>query len=61
MAGESIWKTILLFSDFKKAFDAVPHGLLWQVLERIGIRGPVLDCFKHLYAHEELKRLLRNL
>ncbi len=23
------------FVDFKKAFDAAPHGLLWQVLEHI--------------------------
>ncbi len=24
------------FVDFKKAFDTVPRGLLWQVLERVG-------------------------
>ena len=32
--------------DFKKAFDMVPRGLLWQVLElkTVGIHGPILDC-----------------
>ena len=40
------------FVDFKKAFDTVPRGLLWQVLETIGIRGPILDCIKSLYSHD---------
>ena len=40
------------FVDFKKAFDTVPRGLLWQVLENVGIRGPILDCIKSLYAHD---------
>ena len=48
---ESIWKAVF---DFKKAFDTVPRGLLWQVLERVGIRGPILDCIKSLYAHVRL-------
>ena len=40
------------FVDFKKAFDTVPRGLLWQVLETVGIRGPILDCIKSLYSHD---------
>ena len=40
------------FVDFKKAFDTVPRGLLWQVLENVGIRGPILDCIKSLYSHD---------
>ena len=40
------------FVDFKKAFDMVPRGLLWQVLETVGIRGPILDCIKSLYSHD---------
>ena len=40
------------FVDFKKAFYTVPRAVLWQVLERIGIHGPVLDCIKSLYAHD---------
>ena len=39
------------FVDFKKAFDTVPSGLLWPVLETIGIRGPILDCIKSLYRY----------
>ena len=38
--------------DFKMAFDTVPCGLLWQVLETVGIRGPILDCIKSLYSHD---------
>ena len=40
------------FVDFKKAFDTVPRGLLWQVLETVSIRGPILDCIKSLYSHD---------
>ena len=40
------------FVDFKKAFDTVPCGLLWQVLETIGTRAPILDCIKSLYSHD---------
>ena len=40
------------FVDFKKAFDTVPRGLLWQVLEAVGICRPILDCIKSLYSHD---------
>ena len=40
------------FVDFKNAFYTVPFGLLWQVLETVGIRGPILDCIKSLYSHD---------
>ena len=40
------------FVDFKKAFDTVPCGLLWQVLETVGICGPIFDCIKSLYSHD---------
>ncbi len=49
--GKASGKLYCCFVDFKKAFDTVPRGLLWQVLERVGIRGPILDCIKSLYAH----------
>ena len=45
-------KLYTCFVDFKKAFDTVPRGLLWQVLETVGIRGPILDCIKILYSHD---------
>ena len=31
-----------------QAFDTVPRGLLWQLLETAGICGPTLDCIKSL-------------
>lgn len=49
--GKASGKLYCCFVDFKKAFDTVPRGLLWQVLER-GICGPILDCIKSLYAHD---------
>jgi len=35
-----------IFLDVKKAFDCVPHKILFAKLERLGIRGNVLDWFK---------------
>ena len=40
------------FVGFKKAFDTVPCGLLWQVLQTVGIRRPIIDCIKSLYSHD---------
>ena len=45
-------KLYCCFVDFKKAFDTVPRGLLWQVLETVGICGPILDRIKSLYSHD---------
>ena len=50
--GKASGKLYCCFVDFKQAFDTVPRGLLWQVLERVGIRGPIRDCIKSLYAHD---------
>ena len=50
--GKVSRKLYCCFVDFKKAFDTMPRGLLWQVMERVGIRGPILDCIKSLYAHD---------
>ncbi len=38
--------------DFRKAFDTVPHAVLWQVLEEVGVHGRILDIIKSLYAHD---------
>jgi len=32
------------FVDFKKAFDTVPHEMLWQVLANFGVEGRFLQC-----------------
>ena len=38
------------FVDFTKAYDSVPRDLLWDKLERTGVRGKFLQGIKALYA-----------
>ena len=52
MTQKKAGKLFSCLVDFNKAFDTVPCAVLWQVLEHIGIHGPVLDCIKSLYAHD---------
>jgi len=40
------------FVDFKKAFDIVPHEVLWQVLVGFGVEGRFLQCLKAMYAKD---------
>ncbi|KAJ3013646.1 hypothetical protein NUW54_g1530 [Trametes sanguinea] len=42
--------TVGVFIDFKKAYDKVPHGLLWLTLEKAGVQGHMLDMIKAIYA-----------
>ncbi|KAK3521652.1 hypothetical protein QTP70_014704, partial [Hemibagrus guttatus] len=35
--------------DLEKAFDHVPHGILWEVLWEYGVRGPLLRAVRSLY------------
>jgi exonuclease III len=46
-------KLYTCFVDFKKAFDTVPRDLLWQVLERLGIRGRILECLRSMYRQDQ--------
>ena len=41
--------TYLLFVDFKKAYDMVPHECLFAKLEHYGVRGRTLRFIKELY------------
>ncbi|KAG1954369.1 platelet-derived growth factor C [Pimephales promelas] len=39
----------MCFVDLEKAFDCVPRGGLWRVLQEYGIRGPLLRAVRSLY------------
>jgi hypothetical protein len=38
------------FIDYKKAFDSVQHGLLWEKLWSAGVNGKVLNVIRDMYA-----------
>ncbi|KAK3558815.1 hypothetical protein QTP86_028745, partial [Hemibagrus guttatus] len=39
----------MCFVDLEKAFDRVPHDILWEVLWEYGVRGPLLRAVRSLY------------
>ncbi|KAK3511307.1 hypothetical protein QTP70_000398 [Hemibagrus guttatus] len=39
----------MCFVDLEKAFDRVPHGILWEVLWEYGVHGPLLRAVQSLY------------
>ena len=39
----------MCFVDLEKAFDHVPHGILWEVLREYGVGGPLLRAVRSLY------------
>ena len=41
------------FLDLKGAYDRVPRELLWPVLERLGVHGPLLAAIRSLYSNAE--------
>merc|ERR1712124_106590 len=45
----------ILYFDFSKAFDRVPHYRLISKLESIGIRGRVLSVIKDFLSNRTLK------
>lgn len=44
----------LLFLDLSKAFDKVPHDLLWEKLTRMGFHPRSISVLKSLYKHTHL-------
>jgi hypothetical protein len=40
------------FVDFKKAFDIVPHEVLWQVLSGLEVEGRFVQCLHVMYAKD---------
>jgi exonuclease III len=45
--------TFGLFIDFKKAYDRLYHGLMFRVLDHIGVRGRFLDMVKAMYLNTQ--------
>ncbi len=43
------------FVDFKKAFDIVPHEVLWQVLAGLGVERRFLRCLHAMYAKDTIR------
>ena len=39
----------MCFVDLEKAFNHVPHGILWEVLRVYGVGGPLLRAVRPLY------------
>ncbi|KAI3356429.1 hypothetical protein L3Q82_017643 [Scortum barcoo] len=52
-ALEGLWEFAqpvhMCFVDLEKAFDCVPHGILWGLLCEYGVRGPLLRAVRSLY------------
>ena len=46
--------TVGVFVDYKKAYDKVPHELLWVILERCGIRGRWLEMLRNIYSNTSM-------
>ena len=40
----------MAFVDFEKAFDRIPRGKLFAVLEEYGVSGKLLNSVKSLYS-----------
>ena len=43
----------MCFVDFEKAFDHVPQGILWGVLQDYGVPGLLLRAIQSLYNQSE--------
>ena len=43
------------FVDFKKAFDSIPRGVLFQKLKSYGITGKFFNVLKTMYSHDSTR------
>ena len=45
-------KLFCCFVDFEKAFDTVDRGVLWAVLQNLGVCGHFMSCLQSMYAQD---------
>ncbi|TWW64244.1 hypothetical protein D4764_03G0012520 [Takifugu flavidus] len=51
----------MCFVDLEKAFDRVPRGVLWGVLQEYGVSGPLIRAVRSLYDRcQSLVRIACN-
>ena len=39
-----------LYIDFRKAFDKINHSVMFQALQRKGVKGKLLNVLKNMYS-----------
>ena len=55
---DGVNSTHVIFTDFSKAFDSVPHGHVLLKLEQIGIRGNIHAWISNFLVHRRQRVLL---
>ena len=53
-------KLLYCFVDFMRAFDTVHRGVLWAVLQKLGVCGAFLRCLQSMYAQDSRGSQNRN-
>ena len=48
------------FIDFQKAFDSVPHDVLWEVLKYYSVPSNIINILKELYSNAESAALING-
>lgn len=51
-------RCFVLMVDFSKAFDTIPHELLWYKLRKTGVHGKILKVLQNMYS--KLKSCVRT-
>ena len=57
---DNLHQTDIIYLDFSKAFDSVPHQRLIYKLRKVGVRGKVLDWIEAFLTNRRQRVVLRN-